>query len=598
VKRHNYDKFPRVDVRQCAKAVLRGWGAIAQRLSEFIAAASTVNMTPVLVIECYAGVFQDEICAELQIHLPIALWIDSRDAFRSASEIDALTAPDLGGDDPVFGRLTRLKLEDFFCGEKIAAYRGRIASARCAVVVIGPGASSIPSGADGLVYADLPRWEAQQRQRRGEIGNLGVENRSVKASLKYKRSYFVDWRVCDRVKQDTIGRWDFLLDTSVPGDPKLVPGADFRRALAHCVTRPFRIVPFFDPGPWGGQWMKEVCGLDRSQENFAWCFDCVPEENSLTLGFGEVHVEVPAIDLVFAEPVALLGKPVYQRFGAEFPIRFDMLDTMGGGNLSLQVHPLRDYMRTRFGLRYTQDESYYLLDAGPGSAVYLTRRRGAELEAMFEELEAAQRGERIFDDERFVARFPARRHDHFLIPAGTLHGSGRNCMVLEISATPYIFTFKLWDWNRPGLDGRPRPIHLEHGRANLLWERDEDYARERLINRVSEVARGEGWREERTGLSEGHFIETRRHWFNGTVGHDTGGERCGSVNVLNLVQGEQVVLESPDKAFEPFVVHYAETFLVPAAVGPYQVRALTSNSGQHQELATIKASVRCDLRGV
>ena len=109
--------------------------------------------------------------------------------------------------------------------------------------------------------------------------------------------------------------------------------------------------------------MKEVCDLDRTQANFAWCFDCVPEENSLRLRFGAIEIEVPAIDLVFAEPKALLGEPVYDRFGAEFPIRFDLLDTMAGGNLSLQVHPLTSYIQEQFGLHYTQDESYYLLDA-------------------------------------------------------------------------------------------------------------------------------------------------------------------------------------------------------------------------------------------
>jgi hypothetical protein len=301
---------------------------------------------------------------------------------------------------------------------------------------------------------------------------------------------------------------------------------------------------------------------------------------------------VPASNLVFAQPRPLLGEAVYGRFGPEFPIRFDFLDTMDGGNLSLQVHPLTEYVQERFGMRYTQDESYYLLDAKPDAVVYLTRKREARFDEMIAALEAAQAGGPTFDDTRFIARFPARKHDHFLIPAGTLHGSGANSMVLEISATPYLFTFKLWDWNRMGLDGKPRPINIAQGRANILWERDEDYARQRLINQIREVARGEGWREEHTGLHEAGFIETRRHWFSASTPHHTGGEVRGSVNVLNLVEGEEAVVESPEGVFEPFVVHYAETFIVPAAVGAYRIRPARNVQGRKH--ATIKAFVRCN----
>ena len=359
-----------------------------------------------------------------------------------------------------------------------------------------------------------------------------------------------------------------------------------RRGLSHAVTRPFRVVPFFDPAPWGGQWMKEVCGLSGDAPNYGWCFDCVPEENSLLLGFGGVRLEIPAIDLVFDQPRALLGEGVFGRFGAEFPIRFDFLDTMGGGNLSFQVHPLTEYIRRTFGMAYTQDESYYMLEAGPDASVYLGLKTGVEPAAMLRDLEAAQSGGAPFEVERYANRWPARKHDHFLIPAGTVHCSGANAMVLEISATPYIFTFKLWDWSRLGLDGKPRPIHLNHGKQVIHWDRDTEWTRRELVSPVQPLTRGDGWREERTGLHELEFIETRRHWFTGRVPHDT----CGDVNVLNLVEGEEAVVESPSGAFAPFVIHYAETFIVPAAVGPYTIRPAVEKPVN--ELATMKAYVR------
>jgi mannose-6-phosphate isomerase class I len=290
---------------------------------------------------------------------------------------------------------------------------------------------------------------------------------------------------------------------------------------------------------------------------------------------------------VFYQPRELLGDAVHARFGTEFPIRFDFLDTIAGGNLSLQVHPLTEYIQDRFGMHYTQDESYYLVDAVGDACVYLGLRDGISPIDMARDLDAAQRSaDRPFPAERYVDKWPARPHDHFLIPAGTVHCSGANSMVLEISATPYIFTFKMWDWGRLGLDGVPRPIHLEHALNNIQWDRTTEWTRANLINRIEPLAQGDGWREERTGLHEREFIETRRHWFTAPVPHDT----HGGVNVLNLVEGEEAMVESPSGAFPPLVVHYAETFIIPAAAGPYTIRPHGLSVGR--QCATIKAFVR------
>lgn len=582
MNKSSYDKAPMVAAPGPASACVRGWDAIAEKLL----AASASLPRKVITIECYTGVDESAIVLELGRRLSPALVLRTDDALLTPSQIDSLAAPFLGGNDPVFGFLSGLSLPQFFDPAKLNQLRRRLGD--CAsgfVLIVGCGARLIAEG-NVFIYADLARWEAQQRFRRNQTGNLGVPNSGLAASLKYKRAFFVDWRVCDRWKRPLIAKWDFVLDTNSPRDPKLVEGAAVRRALKHAVTRPFRVVPLFDPAPWGGQWMKEFCDLDRNTANYGWCFDCVPEENSLLLGFGGTPLELPSIDLVFDQPRALLGEKVHARFGDEFPIRFDFLDTMGGGNLSFQVHPLTEYIQQQFGMHYTQDESYYLLDAGPDATVYLGLKEAVDAGAMLGDLQAAQAGGPQFPVEKYANKWPARKHDHFLIPAGTVHCSGANSMVLEISATPYIFTFKLWDWGRVGLDGKPRPIHLEHGAANIQWDRTTEWTRRNLINRATLIAEGDGWREERTGLQEREFIETRRHWFHKTVSHDT----CGGVNVLNLIEGQEAVVESLDRAFEPFVVHYAETFIVPAAVGPYTVRP--HGPSIDCQCATLKAFVR------
>ncbi|MGA7632287.1 MAG: class I mannose-6-phosphate isomerase [Terriglobales bacterium] len=576
----NYDKSPVVPVSASRDDCERGWQAIARRLKSSIRAGRFV-----ICVECYPGCFEKEIEKQLVDALKPQLVLRAEECYLPEAAIQSLCARDLG-DDPVFAFMGKYELHEFLDERELAKQRNRLSQASGPTLVIGTGATLVAEQWDLLVYCDMARWEIQQRQRAGEIPNLGLQNCTDRPQAKYKRAYFVDWRVADRLKKTLISKVDFLLDTNQRDLPKMITGAQHLEALRVAAHQPFRVVPFFDPGPWGGQWMKEVCDLPRDAENYAWCFDCVPEENSLLVGFGDIRVEIPSINLVFEHPHELLGEAVHARFGTEFPIRFDFLDTMDGGNLSFQVHPLTEYIQQQFGMNYTQDESYYMLDAGDGGCVFLGVKENIDANQMMTDLLEAQEGAIQFDADKYVNRFPAKKHDHFLIPAGTPHCSGKNSMVLEISATPYIFTFKMWDWGRLGLDGTPRPIHLQHGFRNIQWDRTTPWVEKNLINAIESVAEGPGWQEERTGLHEREFIETRRHWFTGPVQHSTN----GGVNVLNLCEGREAVVESPAGKFPPLIVHYAETFIIPAAVGGYVIRPHGLSAGQR--CATIKAYVR------
>ena len=578
MNRSNYDKYPEITVTGMDDQCWSGW-------TDVMRALIGRGDAGVVAIECYVGVDVAEIAAAVRAFEPSALVLQTSDAFHEPEEIERRVAPFVGAGDPVFGFVSTLRMEDFFSPQGLSTMRDRIASATAGtVVVIGQGASLVAE-ADRIVFAEMPRWESQGRMRRNHFANLGTTNHEEKWNLQYKRAYFNDWPVCDRLKLG-LKAIDFLLDTCKPGEPRLISRAAAAAAYESALTRPFRVVPFFDPAPWGGQWMKRTMALPEEAPNYGWCFDCVPEENSVLFRFGGTVVELPSMNVVFADPTRMLGPRVHSRFGLSFPIRFDLLDTVGGGNLSFQVHPLTDYAQRNFGIHYTQDESYYLLDAEEGSTVYLGLKEGVVPEEMIGGLEAAQAGGAPFDDEKFVCRWSAKTHDHFLIPAGTCHCSGAGTLVLEISATPSIFTLKLWDWGRVGFDGLPRPINIERAKGNIAWDRTEKWVERELVNAVTEVASGDGWREERTGLHELEFIETRRHWFTGPVEHHTG----GGVNVLNLVEGREALVESPSGAFEPFVVHYAETFIVPAAVGAYTIRPIGEAEGTR--CATLKAFVR------
>ena len=563
MRKSNYDKQPSTHIDG---EMVIGWDNIVQKLSE------VWGDNPVWAIDLYCGTYEEDFLAAFaKTGRKI---IDTRTLMRPEKEIRQLTERFMT-DDVLFGFMSNVKLEEYFLHSNLNIPEPSI--------IIGTAAARFAPKAP-VCYADMARWEIQQRFRRHEVKALGIDNHEDSPSVQYKRGYFNDWNIVDHYKDELMqsGRIQFWIDSNCRQEPKMITDAQMRQGLKRTAHKPFRVVPFFDPAPWGGQWMKEVCDLPREEQNYGWCFDCVPEENSLYLEAEGTLFELPSQDVVLAHSRELLGQQVWHRFGKSFPIRFDFLDTMQGGNLSLQVHPTNEFAQREFGLPYTQDESYYLLDAADNAVVYLGLKEGVDKVQMIEELRAAQRGEILFDAEKYVNKLPAKKHDHYLIPAGTIHCSGHDSMVLEISSTPSIFTFKLWDWARLGLDGKPRPINVERGKYVIQWDRTTPFVKSQIANHFEVLHEEEGIKEERTGLHPNEFIETRRHTFTRPVEHNTN----GGVNVLNLVDGEAALIESPEGMFEPFEVHYAETFIIPACIGRYTIKPL------HGECMTIKASVR------
>lgn len=563
MRKSNYDKQPSTHIEG---SMTLGWDNIISTLSQAWADE------PIWAIDLYPGTYEEDFMAAFaKTGRKI---IDTRILMRPEEEIRQLTERFMT-DDVLFGYMSNIRLEEYFPNPKPEIKEPSI--------VIGTAAAWLAPNAP-VCYADMARWEIQQRFRRHEVKALGIDNHQDSPSVQYKRGYFNDWNIIDHYKDNLMqsSRIQFWIDSNQRTQPKMITDAQMRQGLQRTAHSPFRVVPFFDPAPWGGQWMKEVCDLPREEQNYGWCFDCVPEENSLYLEADGTLFELPSQDVVLSHTRELLGQQVWHRFGKSFPIRFDFLDTMQGGNLSLQVHPTNEFAQREFGLPYTQDESYYLLDAAPDAVVYLGLKEGIDKVQMIEDLRAAQRGDIIFDAEKYVNKLPAKKHDHYLIPAGTIHCSGHNSMVLEISSTPSIFTFKLWDWARLGLDGKPRPINVERGKHVIQWERTTPFVKTEIANHFEVLHEEEGIKEERTGLHPNEFIETRRHTFSRPVEHNTN----GGVNVLNLVDGTAAIIESPEGKFKPFEVHYAETFIIPACIGRYTITPLQG------ECMTLKASIR------
>lgn len=543
-------------------------------------AALLANETAV-VIDGYPGVlwenFQQHLAQALEGLGISALWTSVDKALLPPAEIDQLIAPYLGGSDPLFGFRYPGALGDFFDPARLSALKPD-PGARIHVLY-GTGAA-LANWNGLLLYIDVPKNEIQFRARAHSVCNLGAVQ-PLDPKNAYKRSYFIDWVAANKHKADLLPRIDWIIDEQRPGEPHFMPAGVLRDGLAQMARSVFRVRPWFEPGPWGGQWIKEhIPQLAQQVPNYAWSFELIVPENGLLFESGGLLLEVSFDMLMFQEYQAVLGESA-PNFGFEFPIRFDFLDTFSGGNLSVQCHPRPAYIRKHFGEQFTQDETYYFLDSGPGAKAYIGFQETMDpQEFKARLLESAENGVPV-DIERYVYSRPVQKHDFLLIPNGTVHGSGKDNLVLEISATPYIFTFKMYDWLRVDLNGKPRTLNIERAFENLYFDRRGKRLEQEFVSHQHIEAEGQDWRLVHCPTHPNHFYDVHRFEFCATVEADC----AGSCHIMSLVEGQTVLLETENGLKQQF--SYAETFVIPAAAGHYR---LTSVNGEW--IKVLKAFVK------
>lgn len=562
-------------------AIETGHDALAMTLLQ----ASEQGAGPrLLVIDGFIGLPWSDFIERLRTALAASLteirWFNTDICLRPPDELQSLLAASLT-QDPVFGRLFRGDLDDFWAPKLVASLREQIMDGadESLTIIYGFGASRVTS--QGVqVYIDVPKDRCQQLAGQRAICNLGAQEADAFGAM-YKRFYFVDWPVLNLVKRASLPRMDFFVDGTDAAQPKLARGDDFRRALHELARQPFRVKPWFAPGPWGGQWMKEQFGLPPEQPNYAWSFELIAPENGILLGNQEQDIECAFDYLLWAETNAVLGVPVAARYGSYFPIRFDYLDTIGGTNLSCQVHPRIDYIRDHFGEPFTQDETYYIVSSKPGSRVYLGLRDDADVEQFQADALAARDQSIPFDITNHVHSEPGRPHDLFLIPSGTVHCSGKNNLVLEISATPYIYTFKIYDYLRKDLSGNLRHVHLDHAFANIDRTHTATWTKSHLCPQPRLLREETGGREYEIGNIAQLFFAIHRFEFTEQIADQTNDK----FQVLNLVEGEHC--EICVEGAEPVELRFAESVIIPASVGKYWLRNLGRS-----ECKVVKAFVK------
>jgi predicted NBD/HSP70 family sugar kinase/mannose-6-phosphate isomerase class I len=548
---NSYDIYPSF---ASGKKVLRGFDSLADEISE----------EKVVVIDGYGGVlwetFRERLHEELIKRKKTIFWYNTDTCLKPADDILDMISVSLNGDDPVFGSKYPGSLSDFFDEQKLKRIKPDQAADLC--IIYGTGAAL--TGVKGkLLYLDVPKNEIQFRMRAGSISNLGTTEITDNQQM-YKRLYFVDWPVLNKHKAALLPHIDYIIDEQRIDEITWMNGPAFRSTLNQMLKQPFRARPWFEAGIWGGDWMKQQFPqLNQEERNYAWSFELITPENGIVIEGEKNLLEVSFDYLLYSDNNGLLGKAA-KRFGTEFPIRFDFLDTYNGGNLSVQCHPRPGYIKEHFGENFTQDETYYILDCEPDAVVYLGFQDSINPEEFTNALINAQENSVEINVEKYVQKLPAHKHDLFLIPNGTIHASGKNNLVLEISSTPYIFTFKMYDWLRFDLSNQPRPINIGHGMKNVYFDRKGDYVNEKLVSHPVTIEEFPGGKMVNLPTHEEHFYRIDRLEFTGSV-HLNTNDQC---HVCMLVEGETISLTANGTHS---VFHFAETFVIPAATGAYEI---------------------------
>ncbi|MDR0902210.1 MAG: class I mannose-6-phosphate isomerase, partial [Opitutaceae bacterium] len=534
--------------------------------------------------------------------------------YKTSAELDAQLAENLPVDrvkDPVllFGKLFHGEISGLFAGGAVQRLRSLVSDAAAGagiVFVVGAGAAAgaLRDLYDTIVYFDVTPKRAILRAKAGLVSNIGdARPRPFKEMMR--RFYYVDFEVAGKLRKELLcptpadAAREFLYiaragDAGAPGECSLLARAALDAVCRGLVTQPFRCRPVYIEGVWGGSYVSRIRKLPPVFTKLAWVFDLIPLEVSLVAQTPSgAQIELPYYTVVQKEGLPLMGAEAVGRFGGYFPIRFNYDDTWhASGNMSIQVHPPREYCMEQNGEHGQQDESYYIVAAGHGAKTYLGFREGVTKEAFMKESRRSETEKKPLDHDALVNSVPSRPGVQLVLPGGTLHASGQNQVILEIgSLTIGSYTYKLYDYLRADIDGVPRPIHTYHG-GNVLDPSRVAPQVERDLVPVPRLLRGdgdplrasqnisggavagEGWSEWLVGENDKVYFSLRRLDIAAgkSAPDDTRSDGRERFHVLALVDGEEIIIESAADPSRRYHARYLDVVVVPANIGAYTVR--------------------------
>lgn len=223
---------------------------------------------------------------------------------------------------------------------------------------------------------------------------------------------------------------------------------------------PLKFHPVLRTMVWGGDRIAAYKGIETDQPSIgeSWEVSAYPGMESVVAEGALAGRTLSS--LVEEYRGKLVGEPVYARCGDEFPLLVKFIDARA--DLSIQVHPDDAMARRVHGEQNGKTEMWYVMDSAPDAHLY----SGITRPFTPEEYERLIAEDRIVD---VLADHPVKEGDVFFLPAGRIHAICAGTFLAEIQQTSDL-TYRIYDYNRPGLDGKPRPLHTDKAKEAIDYK--------------------------------------------------------------------------------------------------------------------------------
>ncbi len=518
----------------------------------------------------------EQVLADRQLEVQI---VNISSSYKKPSEIEQIIHPSLEC-DPDFGFVFEGEIEQFFDLEKLTQIEAEIQHFRQArsetqnhvFICAGCGSAIQPIREyfDQIIYYDLTREELFNRSEKVPVACLGSEEGRFAVHKNLKRFCYIDSIILDHHKQDVLKIMDWYVDANSTTDLKIVDRTSYEEILSSIAKGPIIMKQLYCPVVWGGCWQKHLKKLPSAMPNSGQG-SIVPKENSIEIILNQTHLDIPFQNLMWLEAEAILGRSAYKIAQGEFPLSYFYDDEIGGGHMAIQVHPDDNYIKQNYNEPMRQDESYYILHTDSGAKTFIGLKENADLNELRIQATKSERTGESFDYEKYVDSIPTQPGDFILIPAGTIHASGKNQVVIEIDwvNTAYTpgYTFHIYDYVRPDLNGTMRAMHINHAFNVIKSDRRTKWVSDNLKQKPSVLRKGLGWAEYMIGAREDMFFEVHRLEFKKGIIDCTDPER--TFHVLTLVEGDQVIIKSIDNSKLHCCLDFPDTLIIPACMGTY-----------------------------